>query len=98
MWIQVVLSLPTLGSNDDDEQQQHQLVEVDVMLSAHANARLMYEDKKMARTKELKTLKVRLGCGLIMLGAPPHRIYHLTGSRFPLTLGGCEGGGYGDRE
>lgn len=48
----MVLSLPTA---DGDEQ----LVEVDIMLSAHANARVMYENKKLARTKELKTLQVR---------------------------------------
>lgn len=52
MKTQVVLCLTTA---DDDEEQ---LVEVDIMLSAHANARVMYENKKVARTKELKTLKV----------------------------------------
>ncbi|CBN79324.1 conserved unknown protein [Ectocarpus siliculosus] len=48
---QVVLSLPTAEDGEDD-----QLVEVDIMLSAHANARVMYENKKLARAKELKTL------------------------------------------
>ncbi|CAM9401439.1 unnamed protein product [Ectocarpus sp. 6 AP-2014] len=47
----VVLSLPTAEDGEDD-----QLVEVDIMLSAHANARVMYENKKLARAKELKTL------------------------------------------
>ncbi|CAM9368366.1 unnamed protein product, partial [Scytosiphon promiscuus] len=47
----VVLSLPTAEEGEDD-----QLVEVDIMLSAHANARAMYENKKLARVKELKTL------------------------------------------
>lgn len=51
--MQVVLSLPTTDGGDGA-----QLVEVDVMLSAHANARLMYENKKNARAKELKTLEV----------------------------------------
>lgn len=46
-----MLSLPTA---DGDKQ----LVEVDLMLSAHANARAMYENKKLARVKELKTLEV----------------------------------------
>eukprot|EP00752_Nemacystus_decipiens_P013835 g12284.t1 len=49
---QVVLALPTSEEGEDD-----QLVEVDIMLSAHANARAMYENKKLARTKELKTLQ-----------------------------------------
>lgn len=48
----MVLSLPTADGDD-------QLVEVDLMLSAHANARAMYENKKLARAKELKTLEVR---------------------------------------
>ena len=52
---QVVLALPTSEEGGDD-----QLVEVDIMLSAHANARVMYENKKLARTKELKTLQVSL--------------------------------------
>lgn len=49
----MVLALPTSEEGEDD-----QLVEVDIMLSAHANARVMYENKKLARTKELKTLQV----------------------------------------
>lgn len=56
---QVVLALPTAEEGEDD-----QLVEVDIMLSAHANARAMYENKKLARVKELKTLKVRYGAVL----------------------------------
>ncbi|CAM9229069.1 unnamed protein product, partial [Ectocarpus sp. 4 AP-2014] len=51
----IVLSLPTAEDGEDD-----QLVEVDIMLSAHANACVMYENKKLARAKELKTLTV---CG-----------------------------------
>lgn len=55
----MVLALPTQqGGGDGDGDDDVQLVEVDVMLSAHANARLMYENKKMARAKELKTLEV----------------------------------------
>ena len=49
----MVLALPTSEEGEED-----QLVEVDIMLSAHANARVMYENKKLARTKELKTLQV----------------------------------------
>lgn len=45
--------MPTSEEGEDD-----QLVEMDIMLSAHANARVMYENKKLARTKELKTLQV----------------------------------------
>ncbi|CAM9456120.1 unnamed protein product [Discosporangium mesarthrocarpum] len=44
-----------LGLMDADGEMQE--VEMDVMLSAHGNARLMYEAKKTARVKELKTLE-----------------------------------------
>ena len=43
------------------------MVEMDMMLSAHANARLMYENKKLARAKELKTLEVSVPSCLVCL-------------------------------